>query len=248
MNKNNRECLNDKKRPETENERLVKLALEFEKLIETYTEKIKWSERWKKQFIESQVEKLSKKDFSPIAFQKALETAIDRQAKEWRQFQDLSHVELSILSEYSKKRQELANNLRRSRRKLKELKRETEHRTQLCDIHQMPPVPTPQFTREHWAAHTESFAGVYVAFSNGLVQYVGESQNIPQRMKSHHAIQMDWLVSVIPMAAHERFFAESFYIWLLRPPINKEGAKTIKAGSQKRMNRFDEGNHSNGPR
>lgn len=94
----------------------------------------------------------------------------------------------------------------------------------------MPPVPEPTAKAFDIAWNVPKFAGVYFAYdSHGDVAYVGESQNVPERLKHHHAVSPNEWVGYLELLPDERFFAECYYIWLLRPVRNREGMKTIRA-------------------
>lgn len=88
----------------------------------------------------------------------------------------------------------------------------------MCARHDMPDVPPPSNTARQVGRMPE-FAGVYFHWNNGVVDYIGESACVPKRLKSHDVVKPLDLVSFIPCKDHRR--AESFYIWLLNPPLNK---------------------------
>lgn len=88
----------------------------------------------------------------------------------------------------------------------------------MCARHQMPDVPPPSNTARQ-VGRMPPFSGVYFYWNSGAVDYVGESKNIPARLKSHDIIKPLDLVSFVPFKDHRR--AECFYIWLLNPVLNK---------------------------
>jgi hypothetical protein len=170
---------------------------------------------------------------SPVALQRAFEMAIENKNEIWKNYRDASYFEVLRCEENEIERKKLAQSLKASRKKLSEIKKEIKSRFCLSSMHiqshGMPQVPPPQMTRSEWGSRRDVFSGVYIAFKNDKVQYVGESINIPQRMRSHQEVKNDWLVSVIETIPSERFFAECYYIWLLRPPKNGQGIKTSRA-------------------
>lgn len=174
-----------------------------------------------------------KQGLSPIAYQRALEKAMENKASIWREFRDAPKRHLLLCEEHKANRDNLAKELRKARSRLGELRSEArtyfKRASDIALSFDMPRVPFPERTRDEWALERDIFAGVYVAFYRGCVQYVGESCNIPSRMRSHEKVESNWLVSVIKTEPAERFFAECFYIWLLKPPLNKEGIKFNRA-------------------
>jgi len=74
------------------------------------------------------------------------------------------------------------------------------------------------------ALFTKKFApeksGVYFVWHGQLVVYVGESENMRQRTIGHEKIQQGEMVTWIEYPAAERFYAENFYIGILKPIRN----------------------------
>jgi hypothetical protein len=172
----------------------------------------------------------SSKGMSPIAFQKALEAAVKLKADAWRDYKNASDVELYRSEQRKAVRDDLAKQLRVAKKRLQQINREIKEKLQMLSLHieemNMPQVPEPTLRRKDYYNLTEKFAGVYIAFYDGVVKYVGESCNIPQRLRSHETVKEDWFVSVIKTLPHERFFAECYFIWLFKPDLNREGLAT----------------------
>lgn len=61
-------------------------------------------------------------------------------------------------------------------------------------------------------------SGCYFAWEFGRVRYVGRAVDLNRRLtKSHHAIESHWRLSWIELPIKELYFAEAFYIGILRP-------------------------------
>ncbi len=86
-----------------------------------------------------------------------------------------------------------------------------------CLDHAMPPVPAPQHRAIEVGAMFP-FSGVYFAWDGLLCFYVGESVNVPSRVRNHNKFGQDTWVSFIETDQHKRY--EHFYIWLLNPYEN----------------------------
>jgi hypothetical protein len=86
-----------------------------------------------------------------------------------------------------------------------------------------PQVPPAKCTAKALADARLSIAGVYFAWQEGVVTYVGKSVNISNRMSSHHVIQKHEDVSWLEFADGERDYAELYYIGLLQPSRNNGG-------------------------
>lgn len=188
---------------------------------------------------------------TPIAVQKAVETAIERKRREWAELAAAPVMEERRLAEHKQDRQRLAATLRRARKRLRELTKEITALTEkankelaslteeatiarqnvaigLACSSEMPDVPPAAMTAAEWGSAIEKFAGVYFGFDGGRIQYVGESCNVPSRLRSHDVIKPHWMVAVLKLEPHQRFFAEAYYIWLMKPPLNKEGVRTLR--------------------
>jgi hypothetical protein len=82
----------------------------------------------------------------------------------------------------------------------------------------MPPVPRGLLKASD-VSKMKPFPGIYFCWREGRVVYIGESQNVPRRMYTHSVIKWTDMVSVLPCSDHQH--AELFYIWLLKPPLNR---------------------------
>jgi hypothetical protein len=89
-----------------------------------------------------------------------------------------------------------------------------------CDSCAMPRVPPPVcLIREPWPSFVpEKAPVVYFAWNNGRVAYVGQSIAPASRFCFHRPIAV--AVSWLGFPEEELNFAECFYIWLCRPPLN----------------------------
>lgn len=83
------------------------------------------------------------------------------------------------------------------------------------------PVPDPSIIYDGEGTGLPQASGVYFAWSNGVVQYVGQSINLNSRCKhSHHKLQEGDLLSYVLVSVEQLNFAEAFYIGILKPTRN----------------------------
>jgi len=83
------------------------------------------------------------------------------------------------------------------------------------------PVPDPAIVYDGEGTGLPTESGIYFAWQNGTVQYVGQSINLNSRCKhSHHKLQEGDLLSYILVPTEQLNFAESFYIGILKPVRN----------------------------
>ena len=88
-----------------------------------------------------------------------------------------------------------------------------------CIFHDMP-QPPGAFCKAKDTAGMGERSGVYFGWRNGACFYVGRSNNIASRLKSHHVISLDDEVSWLEMPDKDTHANELFYIWLLEPECN----------------------------
>lgn len=64
-------------------------------------------------------------------------------------------------------------------------------------------------------------SGCYFAWEDGRVRYVGKANNLRKRLNNqHHAVEKHHLLSWVELPEKELYFAEAFYIGILRPVKN----------------------------
>jgi hypothetical protein len=83
----------------------------------------------------------------------------------------------------------------------------------------MPIPPTPNLTAEEIEYDGP---GIYFAWKNTEIVYVGKANNIKKRMKAHHKVDGDMLVSYLKFGFSELYANECYYIWSCRPIMNGE--------------------------
>lgn len=186
-------------------------------------------------------EKRVPKNGNPTGVRKALELAIGSRHKQWKDLARVADGEMKQAEKNAAARSLLTKSFVETRKRLNVSKRELATVKAAVDLlkidHRMPDVPVPEKTAAQWAAERDVFAGVYIAFGScGEAVYVGESCDIFSRLRSHNVVHGNELVAVIQTKPHERFFAEVYYIWLLKPARNREGKKTIRVASGRRRN------------
>ena len=65
-------------------------------------------------------------------------------------------------------------------------------------------------------------AGVYFLWNKGSLLYVGQSTNVVKRI-CEHARDKDFDCSTFePLRERDMYFVESYLIWFLKPPLNKQ--------------------------
>jgi hypothetical protein len=211
-------------------------ADEARKEVNAIKPRIKPALDWIVAYIESKL----KFDASPQAIRRMILEAVDSRSDAiLNTLPKLKSKKTRLaLEQHESDRARLAMSLRKARSRRRKIateialcKSELAHSWKtVCDARGMPEIPLPIVTAADLGGESRKFAGVYFGWHGPKVVYVGESINIPQRLRSHENISPHWLVSYLEMEPAERFFAESFYIWLTRPPLNKEGGKTLTEG------------------
>lgn len=78
----------------------------------------------------------------------------------------------------------------------------------------------------------DRFVGVYIGFISGEPVYVGESVNIPGRLKNHEKLKGVSKVTFIACAEDERKRIESFFIGTLNPHRNSQSSTYNKPEHQ----------------
>lgn len=145
--------------------------------------------------------------------------------------------ELSRLDELKRQwRKSVADELQSARKKKNKVSREyVELRQQLnaaafdfrkytegaVTKHGFDPVPKPSIVFDGEGTGLPSQSGVYFAWQNDVVQYVGQSINLNSRCKHHHhKLQQGDVLSYVLVAEEQLNFAEAFYIGILKPTRN----------------------------
>lgn len=88
-------------------------------------------------------------------------------------------------------------------------------------LHGFEPVPEPSIIYGEKQAELPIQSGVYFAWRNGAVEYVGQSINISARCRPpHHKLLTGDLLSYVLVCEEQLNFAEAFYIGILKPARN----------------------------
>lgn len=124
--------------------------------------------------------------------------------------------------------------LRDRSKKLQALKRPKKWRRKFAPAklnsspHNLPPPPTNTTSLVQAQIEYVGCAGIYFLWDReGCCAYVGKSKNIGQRLSSHEKTA-DHVVSVLLFDPVDIHFTELYYIWSLRPYLNKEGMETAR--------------------
>lgn len=111
-----------------------------------------------------------------------------------------------------------------------------EDATQACrfltadEIPKMPSPPPPSHTVQEVRA-MEKFCGVYLAYdADGSCHYVGESENVPDRVKKTRPEIGDRTIGLVRCEKHERKRIEAYFVAMLDPPGN--GISTHRMSSK----------------
>jgi len=96
--------------------------------------------------------------------------------------------------------------------------------------------PQPELPRKRVTLKDSRFipetSGCYFAWENGQVRYVGRAVNLRNRLKpGHHAIDEKWLLSWVEVSESDLYFAEAFYIGVLRPTKNIAKPAILRANA-----------------
>ena len=193
------------------------------------------------QSIHSQIVKLSQQTGMTFAESKrAIRTEIQPGAKTIKDLRDLVEIinqqkefiaalvnEIQDKEEYWSKcaADYAAAQLAPERRDL-ELQRAKVH-AELMHMHDMPQPAAPEFTKESASRYVEhGTSGIYFAWENGEVVYVGKADDIKRRLSGkHHKIEDHMPISYIKLPRGMLYRTECFYIWLLGPMLNGEIVK-----------------------
>lgn len=88
------------------------------------------------------------------------------------------------------------------------------------EIPKLPSPPQPTLTVQQVRA-MEKFCGVYLAFNDdGSCHYVGESENVTDRVSKSRPEIGDRMIGIVRCAKHERKRIEAYFVALLDPPGN----------------------------
>lgn len=92
------------------------------------------------------------------------------------------------------------------------------------EVLQMPAVPGPFISRD-CLSELPKFSGIYFEWDGDVCVYVGESKDIPQRMKSHQTLSLCSMMSFIEMPIEQLKRSELYYIFMLNPSKNRQLVK-----------------------
>lgn len=143
---------------------------------------------------------------------------------------------------HKNRRKELANNIFTGRKLLLKLKEDSKLQKdkydKLCELTQTarrnyklstmaaecsyPPVPSPSVTPHPDGFGLPNTSGIYFIWDCGLVEYVGQSVALRNRLKlgSHHRLQETDRISFLELPLEVLTWAECYYIGICRPTRN----------------------------
>ncbi len=158
---------------------------------------------------------------SPEEIEKVIElrdeiSRLDQLRAEWRK-----RVSNELCSARSKKNNALCE-YRRLKRELHQVSARVNHYAGAAvEKFGFPAVPEAAISFDGEGTGLPEKSGVYFAWRNGVVEYVGRSVNLNSRCRSsHHALCDGDLLSFVEIPKSELNFAEYFYIGVLRPVRN----------------------------
>ena len=94
----------------------------------------------------------------------------------------------------------------------------------------LPPMPRGDVPLNIARNEFEGVSGVYFIHRDHQLVYVGQAINIGDRIKKHHVASPTDKICVVEVPLDHLRKAEDFYIWSLRPPINKEWKYSYENG------------------
>lgn len=93
-----------------------------------------------------------------------------------------------------------------------------------------PPPPAATVSPEAARLVFKGVSGIYFLWKDDSIDYVGRANCIGSRLHpSHHRLKPHHRVSVVRMNRADSWVAEPYYIWWLRPTLNKEIQESSKA-------------------
>ena len=123
-----------------------------------------------------------------------------------------------------------ANSLRSTQRKRQELRQEVEKlerraamlRTWGCLHYGYPEPPQPSVVSSKYGDGLPGRPGIYFVWRDDRIQYVGQSVNLNHRARLRYdgTIKIGDKLSWLPLPLESLYFAEAFYIGILRPERN----------------------------
>ncbi len=129
--------------------------------------------------------------------------------------------------EYEKaERDRMAQNLRVMRTTYRTLRdRYTQlhqHISVPLDAHAWPAIPGPIISASHPSAVLPDVSGVYFLWVDSTIEYVGRAVRLSDRLRlgSHHILRKEHAISWVAIDPGSLAWAESYYIGVVRPPLN----------------------------
>ena len=85
-----------------------------------------------------------------------------------------------------------------------------------------PEVPLPWLAPSDTGDMLPTEAGVYFFWKDGVIEYVGRSKNLCNRVRlgTHHVLRKDHQISFLPFEERVTTWAECYYIGVVRPMLN----------------------------
>jgi hypothetical protein len=141
---------------------------------------------------------------------------LDELKREWRRWV------AEELQSARKKKNKAIRDCNAARQKLADVSCDIRHYTEgIVTKNGFEPVPEPLLQYDGYGTGLPQTSGVYFAWQNGTVQYVGQSINLSSRcVRSHQKLQEGDLLSYVLVAKEQLNFAEAFYIGILKPRRN----------------------------
>lgn len=97
----------------------------------------------------------------------------------------------------------------------------------------LPPIPRGDISMVAAKNEFENVCGIYFIHRSHQLVYVGLAENIASRISSHHVAALTDRICIVEVPADQLKQSEDFYIWSLRPPINKEWKHHYRDGELK---------------
>lgn len=93
-----------------------------------------------------------------------------------------------------------------------------------------PPPPAATVSPEAARLVFKGVSGIYFLWKDDSIDYIGRANCIGSRLHpGHHRLKPHHRVSVVRMNRADSWVAEPYYIWWLRPTLNKEIQESSKA-------------------
>lgn len=160
----------------------------------------------------------------------AIERCCEKVHMAAKQMPALDRAQAKEAERRSAARKEIAAQMRAARAKLSAIKRAiqvADRQLEARDNRLVPPherypdAPAGSIRPSDTGAGLPEAPGIYFLWAGELVEYVGQSIKLCNRVKvGHHQLRKDHLISYVELDARELTWAECWYIGALRPKLN----------------------------